>query len=67
MTRPKSRLRRYLPPIRFCRGCGVKTRSWTEAPLCGNCVQQIVNEPPQESMRDYRRRVLDPERNHGND
>lgn len=56
---------RKMPPLRHCRDCGTDVYSWTEAPLCPSCVAGVTyTRPGRESLRDFRRRVIDPTRNH---
>jgi hypothetical protein len=54
-------MRRRIPPPRFCPHCGAPTgRGWS-ASACDRCRKLAADKP--ESLRDYRKRVLDPERN----
>jgi hypothetical protein len=40
--------------------------AWAESPLCPSCVRAVQPIGEGESLRDFRRRVIDPERNrHG--
>lgn len=58
------RRRSQRPPKRHCRECGADVYAWAEAPLCPSCVRAVsAFDPEHESLRDFRRRVIDPERN----
>lgn len=58
------RRHRPRPPKRHCRECGTDVYAWTESPLCPLCVSAVTAiDPEHESLRDFRRRVIDPERN----
>lgn len=62
------RRRRPRPPKRHCRECGADVYAWSESPLCPSCVRDVRppgqrDGEPYESLRDFRRRVIDPTRN----
>jgi hypothetical protein len=48
------------PPYRACLDCGRGFYAWSGV-RCPACTREI--EPPAESLRDFRRRVIDPDRN----
>jgi hypothetical protein len=52
-----TRTRHARSPRRNCRECGRRVYSWNPEPICGACVGAI--EPPAESLRAFRRRVID--------
>ncbi len=56
--------RRRIPPPQSCADpqCGFAWRGWSTA--CPACASRLPLEP-QESLRAYRQRTLDPERNAG--
>lgn len=51
------------PPKRHCRECGTDVYAWTESPLCPGCVREVTPCQQGESLNEFRRRVIDPERN----
>lgn len=51
------------PPRRYCRECGAAVYAWTESPLCALCVRAITPRQQNESLREFRKRVIDPDRN----
>lgn len=60
--------RKRTPPRRLCRECGTHVYSWVEAPLCSSCTAKLPTtaeraEPEHESLRAFRQRVIDPDRN----
>lgn len=55
---------RKQPPLRHCRECGGDVYAWVEAPLCPSCTRSVGEAGDGETLRDFRRRVIDPTRNH---
>lgn len=52
-------MRKRRPPKRRCRECGTDVYAWAEAPLCGTCIKAIEPIGEGESLRQFRRRVIE--------
>lgn len=52
-------MRKRRPPLRHCRECGAALRAWSEAPLCRYCVRALAARAPAETLRAFRKRVIE--------
>lgn len=50
---------RRRPPKRQCRECGTDIYAWAEGSLCATCVKATTAMGPTESLRAFRRRVIE--------
>lgn len=47
------------PPLRQCAECGVSIRGWKKYILCRACIKKLAENKPEESLRDFRKRLND--------